>query len=141
MPLAYSQYAKRMLPQVQLHILEGHGHFSWFCYCDSCHRELFKTLFGEVPGLDELDKAPEPEVLSSVEPTTPSEGAPHEEPDAPSPTTAPEAATLEQADIAHPVVTEMHDAIFSQADGDDWETRNVVTRDDDEEKLKKEEEL
>lgn len=93
-PLAFSQHAKRVLPQVQLHILEGHGHFSWFCYCGSCHRELYKTLFGEVPGLDELDEAPEPELASptAVEsPTTPSEVAPREEPDVAPTTTAPEA--------------------------------------------------
>lgn len=59
-PLAYSEYAARLVPHVQLHKLEGEGHFSWFCYCDTCHRNLFKILFGEVEGLHELD-APEPE--------------------------------------------------------------------------------
>jgi len=50
-----SEYAKRLLPQVELHKLEGEGHYSWFFNCDSCHRELFKTLFGEVEGIEELD--------------------------------------------------------------------------------------
>ncbi|KAG0605675.1 hypothetical protein M758_9G079000 [Ceratodon purpureus] len=143
-PIAYSQYAKRVLPQVQLHILEGHGHFSWFCHCDSCHRELFKILFGEVPGLDELDIAPEPEPEfaspqesaepSSVEPASPSEVTHHEEPDV-SPTTAtPEAATLKEADA----LTETQGAISSEADGDSLEVRDVVISDYDEEASKEE---
>uniref|UniRef100_A0A7I4BLY5 AB hydrolase-1 domain-containing protein n=1 Tax=Physcomitrium patens TaxID=3218 RepID=A0A7I4BLY5_PHYPA len=87
-PLTMSQHAKRMLPQVHLHVLEGHGHFSWFCYCDSCHRELFKALFGEVEGLHELEKSPEPQILAPEVPEAPayeertisSEAAPHEDP-------------------------------------------------------------
>lgn len=67
-PLAYSEYAARLVPHVQLHKLEGEGHFSWFCYCDTCHRELFKILFGEVEGLHELD-APEPEATKKIEAT------------------------------------------------------------------------
>lgn len=66
-PEAMSQYAKRLLPQVDYHQLEGEGHFSWFCYCDACHRELFKTLFGEVDGLDELDHPPAPEIVAQEE--------------------------------------------------------------------------
>jgi hypothetical protein len=54
-PLVMSKYADRLLPQVELHELEGEGHYSWFFNCDQCHRELFKTLFGEVEGLEELD--------------------------------------------------------------------------------------
>lgn len=64
-PLAYSEYAARLVPHVQLHKLEGEGHFSWFCHCDTCHRELFKILFGEVEGLHELD-APEPEATGNL---------------------------------------------------------------------------
>lgn len=67
-PLAYSEYAARLVPHVQLHKLEGEGHFSWFCHCDTCHRDLFKILFGEVEGLDELD-APEPEATKKSEAT------------------------------------------------------------------------
>lgn len=54
-PLVMSEYAKRILPQVELHKLQGEGHYSWFFNCDHCHRELLKTLFGEVAGLEELD--------------------------------------------------------------------------------------
>ena len=66
-PAAMSEYAKRLLPQVKYHKLEGEGHFSWFCCCDACHRELFRTLFGEVEGLDELDNPPAPEIISQEE--------------------------------------------------------------------------
>lgn len=54
-PVVMSEYVKRLLPQVELHKLEGEGHYSWFFNCDKCHRELFKTLFGDVEGLEELD--------------------------------------------------------------------------------------
>jgi len=56
-PLIMSEYVKRVLPQVELHKLEGEGHYSWYFNCDRCHRELFKTLFGEVAGLEELDSS------------------------------------------------------------------------------------
>lgn len=54
-PLVMSEYIKRVLPQVELHKLEGEGHFSWYFNCNRCHRELFKTLFGEVAGLEGLE--------------------------------------------------------------------------------------
>jgi pimeloyl-ACP methyl ester carboxylesterase len=54
-PLVMSEHVKRVLPQVELHKLEGEGHYSWFFNCESCHRELLKTLFGEVAGLEDLD--------------------------------------------------------------------------------------
>lgn len=57
-PLVMSEYVKRLLPQVELHRLEGEGHFSWFFSCPQCHRELFKILFGEVEGLEEALKEP-----------------------------------------------------------------------------------
>jgi pimeloyl-ACP methyl ester carboxylesterase len=47
-PPAMNDYAKRVLPHIHYHKLEGEGHFSWFCYCDSCHKNLFEILFGEV---------------------------------------------------------------------------------------------
>ena len=67
-PVVMSEYAERLLPQVELHKLEGEGHYSWFFNCDQCHRELFKTLFGEVAGLEELDNPVVPEDSASKEP-------------------------------------------------------------------------
>eukprot|EP00897_Mesotaenium_endlicherianum_P008757 jgi/Mesen1/790/ME000110S_11057 len=48
-PPEVNVYAKRVLPSVNLHLLDGEGHFSWFCHCDKCHRELLETLFGAQP--------------------------------------------------------------------------------------------
>lgn len=82
-PLVMSTYAKRILPQVELHELEGEGHYSWFFNCDQCHRELFKTLFGEVAGLEELDNPVAPEDTASKEPEKvekPVKSGQHEEP-------------------------------------------------------------
>ncbi|XP_024402705.1 uncharacterized protein [Physcomitrium patens] len=67
-PLVMSEYVKRVLPQVELHKLEGEGHYSWYFNCDHCHRELFKTLFGEVAGLEELDNSVKPEHNAEKEP-------------------------------------------------------------------------
>jgi pimeloyl-ACP methyl ester carboxylesterase len=101
-PLVMSQFAKRMIPELHLHILEGHGHFSWFCYCDSCHWEFFRTLFGDVEGLDELELEQTSATPSDVAPTTP---APKE-------------------------VTQMQAAVSSEADANTLEERNVVISDD-----------
>ena len=54
--MVMSEYAKRILPHVELHKLEGEGHYSWFFSCDRCQRELLTTLFGEVAGLDNLEE-------------------------------------------------------------------------------------
>ncbi|GBG59338.1 hypothetical protein CBR_g32350 [Chara braunii] len=45
-PYDYSAYIKRTLPAVQLHTLEGHGHFSWFCDCDVCQRQMLNNVLG-----------------------------------------------------------------------------------------------
>lgn len=66
-PLVMSEYVNRLLPQVELHKLEGEGHYSWFFNCDLCHRELFKTLFGEVAGIEELDNPVVPEETTTKE--------------------------------------------------------------------------
>ncbi|GBG73019.1 hypothetical protein CBR_g12738 [Chara braunii] len=46
-PLAFSLHLKRMIPRLHLHLLSDHGHFSWFCYCDDCHREVLDSIFGK----------------------------------------------------------------------------------------------
>jgi hypothetical protein len=50
-----SEYVKRVLPQVELHKLGGEAQYSGFFNCDHCHRELFKTVFHELAGLEDLD--------------------------------------------------------------------------------------
>lgn len=78
-PVVMSEYVKRVLPQVELHKLEGEGHYSWFFNCDPCHRELFKTLFGEVAGLEELDNPVLSEDTATKEPEKVDEPTKHRE--------------------------------------------------------------
>ncbi|KAG6558289.1 hypothetical protein Mapa_000039 [Marchantia paleacea] len=56
-PVTINNVAKRLVEQndlldleaksspVKLHYLPGEGHFSWFWFCDECHRRIFQTLF------------------------------------------------------------------------------------------------
>lgn len=54
-PATMNDYAKRMILRnnfpkrsdspVYFHTLEGEGHFSWFWFCDDCHRAIFNALF------------------------------------------------------------------------------------------------
>lgn len=45
-----TEFAGRVLPGATLHRLPGEGHFSYFCFCDECHRQIFSTLFGTPRG-------------------------------------------------------------------------------------------
>lgn len=45
-----AEFASRVLPGATLHRLPGEGHFSYFCFCDECHRQIFSTLFGTPQG-------------------------------------------------------------------------------------------
>ncbi|CAM6081918.1 unnamed protein product [Calypogeia fissa] len=61
-PATFNEYAKRMIEirdvskrtddRVNLHILDGEGHYSWFWFCDECHRTILTSLFqlGAVSG-------------------------------------------------------------------------------------------
>ncbi|KAL3693365.1 hypothetical protein R1sor_007016 [Riccia sorocarpa] len=56
-PVAMNNVAKRLVEQnkllnfeeksspVKIHYLPGEGHFSWFWFCDECHRRIFQALF------------------------------------------------------------------------------------------------
>eukprot|EP00250_Pteridium_aquilinum_P011034 c19795_g1_i1 orf=289-1833(+) len=61
-PFGINEFAVRMVPQAVLHRLEGEGHFSYFWFCDKCHRNIFLTLFKEPEGV----KVPVPEQPTSV---------------------------------------------------------------------------
>ena len=50
-PYAINEFAARMVPQAVLHKLEGEGHFTYFWFCDKCHRNIFLTLFKEPKGV------------------------------------------------------------------------------------------
>ncbi|PNT77601.1 hypothetical protein BRADI_1g65700v3 [Brachypodium distachyon] len=45
-PPSVTEYVRRMVPGATVHKLLDEGHFSYFCFCDECHRQIFSTLFG-----------------------------------------------------------------------------------------------
>lgn len=61
-PLGINEFAVRMVPQAVLHRLEGEGHFSYFWFCDKCHRVIFLAMFKEPEGV----KVPATEHLAST---------------------------------------------------------------------------
>ncbi|KAK6943753.1 Alpha/beta hydrolase fold-1 [Dillenia turbinata] len=53
-PPSLTEFVGRILPGAILHKLPDEGHFSYFYFCDECHREIFSLLFGKPQG--PLDK-------------------------------------------------------------------------------------
>ncbi|KAL8135979.1 uncharacterized protein LOC141713589 [Apium graveolens] len=49
-PPSMADYVSRVLPNAKVHKLPEDGHFSYFFYCDECHRNIFATLFGTAQG-------------------------------------------------------------------------------------------
>lgn len=49
-PPSVIDYISRVLPAAVVHKLPYEGHFSYFFFCDQCHREIFSTLFGSPQG-------------------------------------------------------------------------------------------
>ncbi|KAJ4704845.1 alpha/beta-Hydrolases superfamily protein [Melia azedarach] len=49
-PPSVIDYISRVLPAAVVHKLPYEGHFSYFFFCDQCHREIFSTLFGSSQG-------------------------------------------------------------------------------------------
>lgn len=45
-PPSMTEFVRRVVPGATVHRLLGEGHFSYFCFCDECHRHIFSTLFG-----------------------------------------------------------------------------------------------
>ncbi|XP_055833864.1 uncharacterized protein LOC129902571 [Solanum dulcamara] len=56
-PPSTSDFLQRVLPDAILHRLLYEGHFTYFYFCDECHRHIFSTVFGNPQG----PHAPEPE--------------------------------------------------------------------------------
>ena len=54
-PPAMMDHISRALPGAIIHKLPNEGHFSYFFFCDECHRQIFSTLFGIPQG--PLDQA------------------------------------------------------------------------------------
>ncbi|ERN04938.1 uncharacterized protein LOC18433104 [Amborella trichopoda] len=61
-PPLMTEFARRVLPGATVHKLPGEGHFSYFCFCNECHRHIFSTLFGNPQG--PLDRTKENESSS-----------------------------------------------------------------------------
>ncbi|KAJ1395968.1 Alpha/Beta hydrolase fold [Sesbania bispinosa] len=49
-PPSIAEYIGRVLPEAVIHKLPNEGHFSYFFFCDECHRQIFSTLFGTPQG-------------------------------------------------------------------------------------------
>ena len=80
-PPSVTEYVRRVVPGATVHKLLDEGHFSYFCFCDECHRQIFSTLFGIPQG--PINPVPEPiEVASELtEETTVPDKAKEEEQD------------------------------------------------------------
>lgn len=64
-----AEFVRRMVPGATVHKLFEEGHFSYFCFCDECHRQIFSTLFGIPQG--PINPVPEPsEVAPEVDEET-----------------------------------------------------------------------
>ncbi|KAJ7972437.1 alpha/beta-Hydrolases superfamily protein [Quillaja saponaria] len=49
-PPSMTEYVARVLPGAFVHKLPNEGHFSYFFFCDECHRKIFSTLLGTPQG-------------------------------------------------------------------------------------------
>lgn len=64
-PPSMTEYVRRVVPGATVHRLLDEGHFSYFCFCDECHRQVFSILFGipqgplpETSGEDPVQELP-----------------------------------------------------------------------------------
>ncbi|KAL9413057.1 hypothetical protein AB3S75_041682 [Citrus x aurantiifolia] len=49
-PPSMTDFVHRVLPGAAMHKLPYEGHFTYFYFCDECHRQIFTTLFGTPQG-------------------------------------------------------------------------------------------
>ncbi|KAL9995766.1 putative alpha/beta hydrolase-1 [Helianthus debilis subsp. tardiflorus] len=49
-PPSMSEYVHRVLPGAMVHKLLYEGHFTYFYFCDECHRQMLTTVFGNPQG-------------------------------------------------------------------------------------------
>ncbi|GMH11249.1 hypothetical protein Nepgr_013090 [Nepenthes gracilis] len=45
-PPSITSFLHRVLPGASVHMLPNDGHFTYYFFCDECHRHMFATLFG-----------------------------------------------------------------------------------------------
>uniref|UniRef100_A0A5B7C177 AB hydrolase-1 domain-containing protein n=1 Tax=Davidia involucrata TaxID=16924 RepID=A0A5B7C177_DAVIN len=59
-PPSMTNFVERVLPGVMVHRLLYEGHFTYFYFCDECHRQIFSSLFRnpEGPLPIEIDQTP-----------------------------------------------------------------------------------
>ncbi|OIW21548.1 hypothetical protein TanjilG_06241 [Lupinus angustifolius] len=55
-PPSMTEYIGRVLPEAMIHKLPNEGHFSYYFFCDECHKQIFSTLFGTPQGPIEQQK-------------------------------------------------------------------------------------
>lgn len=63
-PPAMTDFLHRILPETIVHKLPYDGHFTYFYFCDECHRQIFSILFGNPQG--PLDSPSEEEQISFI---------------------------------------------------------------------------
>ncbi|KAL6967320.1 hypothetical protein U1Q18_033131 [Sarracenia purpurea var. burkii] len=49
-PPSMTDFVQRVLPGAMVHKLHYDGHFTYFYFCDECHKQIFTTLFGNPQG-------------------------------------------------------------------------------------------
>ncbi|XAR60473.1 hypothetical protein NMG60_11033872 [Bertholletia excelsa] len=49
-PPYMADFVERVLPGTMVHKLLYEGHFTYFYFCDECHKQIFTTLFGKPQG-------------------------------------------------------------------------------------------
>ncbi|KAL8146255.1 uncharacterized protein LOC141707341 [Apium graveolens] len=49
-PPSMVDFTERVIPGAMVHKLLYHGHFTYFYFCDECHRQIFSTVFGDPQG-------------------------------------------------------------------------------------------
>jgi hypothetical protein len=61
-----AEFFRRVVPGATVHKLLDEGHFSYFCFCDECHRQIFSTLFGIPQGPINPAPLPSSDVASEL---------------------------------------------------------------------------
>ncbi|XP_021899432.1 uncharacterized protein LOC110815792 isoform X4 [Carica papaya] len=70
-PPSMSDYISRVLPGAIIHKRPNEGHYSYYCFCDECHRQIFSTLFGSPHGsLEMLEQISETTFEETIEAST-----------------------------------------------------------------------
>lgn len=75
-PPSTSDFLQRVLPDAMVHKLPYEGHFTYFYFCDECHREMLSTALGTPQGplasiveqksVEEVDEGIEEIVLDDI---------------------------------------------------------------------------